>query len=89
MDVVTGPLSEDTAPTQRGGEILATREFLDLDPGAPDLRRAMRVAPDRAGNSSLCGERRRPDVVLREGFSSVEDLDAVDLLPEALEHGAS
>ena len=89
MDVVAGELSDDAALAKCRDEIIATRELLDLHPGPPDLRRAMRVAPDGAGKTLVFGERGRADVVLGECLPSVEDLDAIDVLPHALERRAA
>src|SRR3954471_4411714 len=48
----------------------------------------MRITSDRPGDVVLLGEGGRPYVVGGEGLARVEDLDAVDLLPEPLECGA-
>src|SRR6202007_647129 len=53
--------------------------------GAADLRRAMRVAADRARNAALFRERLSAAVVGHEGLARVEDLDAVEAPPHPLQ----
>src|SRR6185503_12416473 len=78
----------DRPAAERGDEATRSLEVVDLDPRATDLRRAVRVASDGAGDVLVLRECLRASIVRGERLAGVEDLDGVDLPEDAVERRA-